>query len=134
MKDSKASPCWKHFEPDIFATPTFDKFRELTRNCTSQNVVMVCISGHAGEGGELCFVKDRDTIKMLKPEFVAPHTAGEGQGASTRPEGGTIECVLLNGCYARPIGVILRGKCAGIIQSKIQSPRHLQKSFSRSLC
>jgi hypothetical protein len=33
--------------------PTFEKFRDLIRNCTRQNVVLVCFSGHAVEGGEL---------------------------------------------------------------------------------
>ncbi len=49
-------------------------------------------------------------MEMLKPDFVAPHIAGASKGASTRPEGGTIECVLLNGCYTRPLGVVLREK------------------------
>ncbi len=52
MEDLRTSLWRKHFELDIFAMPTFDKFRDLIRNCTSQNVVLVCFSGHAGEGGE----------------------------------------------------------------------------------
>ncbi len=110
MEDLRTSPWWKHFELDIFTMPTFDKFRDLIRICTSQNVVLVCFSGHAGEDGEIRFVKDRYTTEMIKPDYVAPYIAGASKSASTRPDGGTIECFLLKACSTRPLGVVLREK------------------------
>ena len=84
MEDLRLSSWWKHFELDIFTIPTFDKFKDFIRNYTSQNIVVVCFSGNAGEGGELCSVKDRNTMEMIKPDFVSPHIGGGSKGASTR--------------------------------------------------
>ncbi len=81
--------------------PTFEKFRDLIRNCTRQNVVFVCFSGHAVEGEIFVLSRTETPWRCSNPNLshLILHIARASKGSSTRPEGGTIECVLLNGCY-----------------------------------
>jgi hypothetical protein len=101
--------CKKDLYTYTHKMPTFEKFRDLIRNCTSQNVVLVCFSGHAVEGGELVLSRTETTWRCSSPNFshLILHIARASKGSSTRPEGGFIECVLLNGRYTCPFGVVL---------------------------
>jgi len=94
---------------DIISFPmtTFDDFKARLLDCADKNVIGVWFSGHAGEGGKLCFVKDYDAVEteMLGPDIVAP-PVGRACRPSTRGEG--VEFVLLNSCHTRPLGLQMR--------------------------
>ena len=112
MQNLLTSPWWRNFELNALVMPTFDNFDDVVRNCTLQNVVLVYFAGHTGKGGELCFCKNKtgSVMEMLGPDFVAPCIAGSSKNASTRARGGTIECVVLNSCHTRALGLALRDR------------------------
>jgi hypothetical protein len=112
MQNLKLERWWKNFELDCFPMPTFDIFQDLIRDSAAQNVVVAYFAGHCGEGGALCFntVGSNVEMEMLGPDQVAPVIARASNGVSARAGGGTIECVVLNACHTRALGVALRAK------------------------
>jgi len=112
MQNLKLERWWKNFELDCFPMPTFDIFQDLIRDSAAQNVVVAYFAGHCGEGGALCFntVGSNVEMEMLGPDQVAPVIARASNGVSARAGGATIECVVLNACHTRALGVALRAK------------------------
>ena len=111
MQNLQGQAQWQNFELNCFPMPTFDSFKHLIRACAAKNVVLTYFAGHSGEGGGLCFNTTgiKGEMEMLGPDQVAPVIARASNCVPARAGGGTIECVVLNACYTRPLGVALRG-------------------------
>jgi len=89
--------------------PTFDSFKALILDSAAQNVVVAYFAAHSGKGGLLCFntAGSSDEMEMLGPDQVTVMIACASNGVSSRASGGAIECVALNACYTRALGVAL---------------------------
>jgi len=101
--------CDQFFQFDNLPLTTFDDFKSLMLDCVEKRVVGVWFSGHAGEGGKLCFAKDHEGsgMEMLGPDIVAP-PVGRASRGSTPADGKGVEFVLLNSCHTRPLGIQMR--------------------------
>ena len=111
MENLRQSHWWRNFELDQFVLATYDSFKTCLRSGSLQNVVTLCVTGHAGRGGELLFNKDDRgrEMEMLGPDFVPPHIAKASRLVKKGVhDNGTIECVVLNMCYSRRLAVALR--------------------------
>jgi hypothetical protein len=103
------SQCDQFFEFDNLPLTTFDDFKSLMLDCVEKRVVGVWFSGHAGEGGKLCFAKDHEGsgMEMLGPDIVAA-PIGRACRGSNSAGGNGVEFVLLNSCHTRPLGIQMR--------------------------
>eukprot|EP00286_Rhodomonas_abbreviata_P001108 CAMPEP_0181288846 /NCGR_PEP_ID=MMETSP1101-20121128/560_1 /TAXON_ID=46948 /ORGANISM="Rhodomonas abbreviata, Strain Caron Lab Isolate" /LENGTH=2036 /DNA_ID=CAMNT_0023393015 /DNA_START=546 /DNA_END=6656 /DNA_ORIENTATION=+ len=91
--------------PITHPLPMYEEFKTGLMHARRQNVIIVHMAGHGDRNHAFWLLKD---VNGDEYEPIDPHVVSQDIARECVAKGGTVECVVLNGCNTEGLGKLLR--------------------------